>query len=185
MKMVLIWLGTLVVALGGAFAMFKMMAGSSDKSAAEVAAEKPAAHGEAEAKGGGHGAGTETRAIADLDPFIVNLADSPEVRYLKVTLMGKVATHLAARIAAEFRPESGCPLQSDRDVRRGRSERPTGRVSATPRPLRSNSTTPASRSSTLSCCETAETVREVAAATAVIVPRSASSRSSSRRWTSM
>ena len=29
---------------------------------------------------------TETGAIADLDPFIVNLADSPEVRYLKVTM---------------------------------------------------------------------------------------------------
>ena len=36
--------------------MFKMMAGSSEKPAAEAAAEKPAAHGEAEAKGGGHGA---------------------------------------------------------------------------------------------------------------------------------
>ena len=87
MKMVLILVGgTLVVALGGAFAIFKMMSGSSDKAAAEAAVEKPAAHGEVEAKGGGHGAVAETGAIADLDPFIVNLSDSPEVRYLKVTM---------------------------------------------------------------------------------------------------
>lgn len=66
--------------------MVKMMSGSSEKPAAEGAAEKPAAHGEAAAKEGGHAAGGETGAIADLDPFIVNLADSPEVRYLKVTM---------------------------------------------------------------------------------------------------
>ncbi|MDR4480378.1 MAG: flagellar basal body-associated FliL family protein [Nitrospira sp.] len=87
MKMVLILLGgTLIVALGGAFVMFKMMSGSSDKPTAEGAAEKPAAHGETAAKEGGHAAGGEAGAIADLDPFIVNLADSPEVRYLKVTM---------------------------------------------------------------------------------------------------
>ena len=87
MKMVIILLGgTLIVALGGAFMMFKMMSGSSEKPAAEGAAETSAAHGEAAAKEGGHAAGGETGAIADLDPFIVNLADSPEVRYLKVTM---------------------------------------------------------------------------------------------------
>src|SRR5688572_32291113 len=78
MKMVLILVGgTLIVALGGAFAMFKLMSGSSDKPAADIAADKPAAHGDGEAKGGGHGTAPETGAIADLDPFIVNLADSP------------------------------------------------------------------------------------------------------------
>ncbi|MGZ8394446.1 MAG: flagellar basal body-associated FliL family protein, partial [Nitrospira sp.] len=97
MKMVLILVGgTLVVALGGAFAMFKVMAGSSDKAAAEATAEKPAAHGEAEAKGGGNGAVAETGAIADLDPFIVNLADSPEVRYLKVTMKLELTNASAA-----------------------------------------------------------------------------------------
>ncbi|MGZ8422466.1 MAG: flagellar basal body-associated FliL family protein [Nitrospira sp.] len=97
MKMVLILVGgTLVVALGGAFAMFKVMAGSSDKAAAEATAEKPAAHGEAEAKGGGHGAVAETGAIADLDPFIVNLADTPEVRYLKVTMKLELTNASAA-----------------------------------------------------------------------------------------
>lgn len=102
MKMVLIIVGgTLLVALGGAFAMFKMMAGPSDK-AAEGAAEKPAAHGDADAKGGARGPALETGAIADLDPFIVNLSDSPEVRYLKVTMKleltnASVADEITAR----------------------------------------------------------------------------------------
>ena len=97
MKMVLILVGgTLVVALGGAFAMFKMMAGSSEKPAAEGTAEKSTAHGEAEAKSGGHAAGAETGVIADLDPFIVNLADSPEVRYLKVTMKLELSNAAAA-----------------------------------------------------------------------------------------
>lgn len=90
MKMVIIIVaGVLVLALGGAFAMVKMMGGSSgEKAQAEGVAEKPAAHGEAEgkAKSGEHGAVADASAIADLDPFIVNLADSPEIRYLKVTL---------------------------------------------------------------------------------------------------
>ncbi len=98
MKMVIILIaGTLVLGLGGAFAMFKMMSGSSgEKPAAEGAAEKPATHGEAESKGGGHAGGGETGAIADLDPFIVNLADSPEVRYLKVTMKLELTNASAA-----------------------------------------------------------------------------------------
>ena len=58
-------------------------------------------------------------------------------------------------------------------------------VRFTPRPERSVRGIPASRSSTLSCCDTAETVRFVAAATAVMLPRSESSLSSSSRLTSM
>ena len=86
LKMVIIIVaGVLVLALGGAFAMMKLMGGSGEK-AAEGSTEKAGGHGEAEAKGGGHGAVGEAVAIADLDPFIVNLADSPEVRYLKVTM---------------------------------------------------------------------------------------------------
>ncbi len=96
MKMVLILVGgTLVVALGGAFAIFKMTTGSSDKAATEAAVEKPGAHGEVEAKGA-HGAVAETGAIADLDPFIVNLADSPEVRYLKITMKLELTNASAA-----------------------------------------------------------------------------------------
>ena len=89
MKMVIIIVGgVLVLALGGAFAMMKMMGGSSaEKTQAEGGGEKAAAHGAAEEKSGGeHGAVADSSAIADLDPFIVNLADSPEIRYLKVTM---------------------------------------------------------------------------------------------------
>ena len=59
------------------------------------------------------------------------------------------------------------------------------RVSRTPRPWASTSGTPAARSAERSCWDTAEGVRYVAAATPVRVPRSASSRSSSRWRTSM
>lgn len=89
MKVVIMMvLGTLILGLGGAFAMFKMMAPSAaEKPAAEGQAEKAGGHGESAPKDGGHdGVASGTAAIADLDPFIVNLADSPEVRYLKVTI---------------------------------------------------------------------------------------------------
>ncbi|MCS6296548.1 MAG: flagellar basal body-associated FliL family protein [Nitrospira sp.] len=89
MKMVIIIVGgVLVLALGGAFAMMKMMGGSSaEKAQAEAGGEKTSGHGAAEEKGGGeHGVVADASAIADLDPFIVNLADSPEIRYLKVTM---------------------------------------------------------------------------------------------------
>ena len=88
MKMVIIIVaGVLVLALGGAFAMMKMMGGSSgEKAPAEGGADKAAGHGGAEEKDGEHGAAADANVIADLDPFIVNLADSPEIRYLKVTL---------------------------------------------------------------------------------------------------
>jgi flagellar FliL protein len=106
MKMVLILVGgTLIVALGGAFAMFKLMSGSSDKPAADIAADKPAAHGDGEAKEGGHGTAPETGAIADLDPFIVNLADSPEVRYLKVTMKLELTNASAVEEIAARTPQ--------------------------------------------------------------------------------
>ena len=87
MKMVIIIVaGVLVLGLGGAFAMVKMMgAPPVEKAQGEGGSEKPAAHGEAEEKGG-HGVAADAGTIADLDPFIVNLADTPEIRYLKVTL---------------------------------------------------------------------------------------------------
>lgn len=89
MKMVIIIVGgVLVLALGGAFAMMKMMGGSSaEKPQAEAVGAKASGHGAAEERSGGeYGAVAEASAIADLDPFIVNLADSPEIRYLKVTM---------------------------------------------------------------------------------------------------
>ena len=67
------------------------------KAVAEVKAEPKS---EADGK---HGQATSPGAIFDLDPFIVNLADTPEVRYLKLTLKLEVdseavAAELSARI---------------------------------------------------------------------------------------
>jgi flagellar FliL protein len=84
MKMVIILLaGMLVLGLGGAFVMFKMMSGghASEDAKSETASDK----GHGDSGKAGHG-GAAPGAIAELDPFIVNLADSPEIRYLKVSI---------------------------------------------------------------------------------------------------
>ena len=65
-----------------------------------------------------------------------------------------------------------------------RRARAPASVRRTPRPARSSSGTPASRSSTASCWETAEGVNWSASATAAIVPRACSSCSRRRRWRS-
>lgn len=86
MKMVIIMLAaTLILGLGGAFVMFKMMAPAHapEEGKNDAASDKGGGHGEAK---GGHGAPAGPGAIAELDPFIVNLADSPEIRYLKVSV---------------------------------------------------------------------------------------------------
>jgi flagellar FliL protein len=88
MKMVIIIVaGTLVLGLGGAFAFFKFMSGGhgADEPKAEATTAKAAGPGEKEAK---HDApkASAPGAIYDIDPFIVNLADTPEVRYLKLTV---------------------------------------------------------------------------------------------------
>ena len=88
MKMVIIIVaGTLVLGMGGAFALFKLMAGghSGDDRKVEEPVTKAAGHGEAEAKPSA-AKGNSPGAIYDVDPFIVNLADTPEVRYLKLTV---------------------------------------------------------------------------------------------------
>ena len=88
MKMVIIIVaGTLVLGLGGAFAIFKLMAGDhgGEEPKAEAPVAKAAGHGETEAKQGDSKAGSPG-AIYDVEPFIVNLADTPEVRYLKLTI---------------------------------------------------------------------------------------------------
>lgn len=88
LKMVIIIVaGTLVLGLGGAFALFKLMAGGheGDEPKAEATAEKAAGQGETAAKQGASKV-SSPGAIYDVDPFIVNLADMPEVRYLKLTV---------------------------------------------------------------------------------------------------
>ena len=88
LKMVIIIVaGTLVLGLGGAFALLKLMAGGKggDDQKAEATVAKVAGQGVTEAK---HDTPKVTGpgAIYDVEPFIVNLADTPEVRYLKLTV---------------------------------------------------------------------------------------------------
>lgn len=95
MKMVImIVAGTLLLGIGAAFAIFKFTAGGHGGEAAKVEGDAPKGegHGEAERKP----AATETKAgaakapgpgvIFDVEPFIVNLADVQDVRYLKLTV---------------------------------------------------------------------------------------------------
>ena len=88
LKMVIIIVaGTLVLGLGGAFALLKFTAGGhgGDDQKAEATVAKAAGQSETEAK---HDAPKVSGpgAIYDIEPFIVNLADTPEVRYLKLTV---------------------------------------------------------------------------------------------------
>ncbi len=95
----------LVFGVGGAFVAVKFLGGASN------GAEHSEDHkGDAEAKveskseaGGKHGEAASLGVMFDLDPFIVNLADPQEVRYLKLTLKlevdsESVSTELSTRI---------------------------------------------------------------------------------------
>ncbi|MDH4186136.1 MAG: flagellar basal body-associated FliL family protein [Nitrospira sp.] len=95
LKMVIIIvLGALILALGGAFVMFKMMVGGHEGEAAK--AETGAAKVESQSDTGSKSASAETKsgtakasgpgAMFDIEPFIVNLSDVQEVRYLKMTV---------------------------------------------------------------------------------------------------
>ncbi|BCA54809.1 Flagellar basal body-associated protein FliL [Nitrospira sp. KM1] len=78
----------LVMGLGGAFAVVKLAGGNhaNDEAKTDSVSEKKAGgHEEASVKtSGAHG--SAPGAIFDLEPFIVNLADAPEIRYLKLTV---------------------------------------------------------------------------------------------------
>lgn len=95
MKMVLIIVvATLLLGIGAAFAIFKLTAGKhgGEEAKTEANAPKGESHGETDSK---HAA-VETKPGAaksaspgvmfDVEPFIVNLADMQEVRYLKMTV---------------------------------------------------------------------------------------------------
>lgn len=83
---IIIVAATMLVGVGGAFLLLKMTSGhnATEKSKPEATSAKPAGHAEPEGKKVGHSAGPGT--ILDLDSFIVNLSDSPEIRYLKLTI---------------------------------------------------------------------------------------------------
>lgn len=90
-KLVLIIVvGAVVLGLGGAVLVFKMMSHPQQEAAAP--AQAPAHEASVPAHGGGHDAPKATAAsggpgaIFDLEPFIVNLADTNETHYLKLTV---------------------------------------------------------------------------------------------------
>lgn len=106
-KMVIIIVaGTLVLALGGAFALFKFTVGGpeGDDRKAEATVAKAAGEGETDPKHGTGKAGGPG-AIYDVDPFIVNLADAPEVRYLKLTVKLELENQQASAELASRTPQ--------------------------------------------------------------------------------
>ncbi|MDF0675038.1 MAG: flagellar basal body-associated FliL family protein [Nitrospira sp.] len=95
----------LVFGVGGAFVAVKFLGGSS-KGAENSEEHKADAEAKADSKseaGGKHGQASALGVMFDLDPFIVNLADTSDVRYLKLSLKLEVdseavAAELSARI---------------------------------------------------------------------------------------
>lgn len=103
--LIIVVVAALVAGLGGAFVVIKLLGGKSENATSreepkpEVTA-KADAHSETSGK---PGTGTTPGAMFDLEPFIVNLADSPEIRYLKLTVKLEaeneaVSAELSARV---------------------------------------------------------------------------------------
>jgi flagellar FliL protein len=103
--LIIVVAAALVAGLGGAFVIVKFMGGHSsgveagDEHKAEAVA-KSEGHGESSGKAA---AGAAPGVVFDLDPFIVNLADAPDIRYLKMTIKLEVenegvSANLASRI---------------------------------------------------------------------------------------
>ena len=87
----------LVFGVGGAFVAVKFLGG--ENKGGESSEEKASAEVKAESKseaGGKQGQAASPGAMFDLDPFIVNLADTPDVRYLKLTLKLEVDSEAVA-----------------------------------------------------------------------------------------
>lgn len=100
--LIIVVVAALVAGLGGAFVVVKLL-GRNSESATAVDEHKTETS-KAEARGeppGKHAAGAGP--MFDLEPFIVNLADSPEIRYLKLTVKleaenDAVTAELASRV---------------------------------------------------------------------------------------
>ncbi|ULA63147.1 MAG: Flagellar biosynthesis protein fliL [Nitrospira sp.] len=102
--LIIVVAAALVAGLGGAFVIVKFMGGhSGGEAGGEQAAEaggKSEGHGDSSGKAA---AGAAPGVVFDLDPFIVNLADAPDIRYLKMTIKLEVenegvSANLAGRI---------------------------------------------------------------------------------------
>jgi flagellar FliL protein len=103
--LIIVSVAALVFGVGGAVVAVKFL-GGSDKGPENSEEHKPEATGKVESQSG---AGSKHNQVAapgvmfDLDPFIVNLADTPDVRYLKLTLKldvesEAVVAELSARV---------------------------------------------------------------------------------------
>ena len=77
----------LIVGVGGAVLAVKLLGGSG-KTSESAEDPKPEATAKAEPRHevAKHGLSGTPGVMFDLDPFIVNLADQPEIRYLKITV---------------------------------------------------------------------------------------------------
>lgn len=95
--LIIVVVAALVAGLGGAFVVVKFLGGSS-KGTDSAEEHKPGGTAKAESHGetGKHGAAATPGAMFDLDPFIVNLADAPEIRYLKLTVKLEVENEAVA-----------------------------------------------------------------------------------------
>lgn len=87
--LIIVVAAALVAGIGGAFVIVKFMGGHS--SGGGEAGEEHKAEATAKSEGHGESAGKPAAVAApgvmfDLDPFIVNLADAPDIRYLKMTI---------------------------------------------------------------------------------------------------
>jgi flagellar protein FliL len=95
----------LVFGIGGAVVAVKFL-GGSNKGSESSEEHKADASGKTESQSGAngkHGQGAAPGVMFDLDPFIVNLADTPEIRYLKLTIKLEadseaVSAELSARV---------------------------------------------------------------------------------------
>lgn len=95
----------LLFGVGGAVVAVKFF-GGSEKSAEHTDEQKTETAAKSEAQGGASGKPGQSGApgvMFDLDPFIVNLADVPDVRYLKLTVKlevenDAVSADLSARV---------------------------------------------------------------------------------------
>ncbi len=95
----------LAFGVGGAFMAVKFLGGATktDESSGEHKADAGVKAESKSVADGKPGQAASPGAMFDLDPFIVNLADTPEVRYLKLTLKLEVDTQaIAAELSARI-----------------------------------------------------------------------------------
>jgi len=91
----------LVMGVGGAVVAVKLLGGSTKGG---DHAESHGTEGETRADPAKQGVGNMPGVMFDLEPFIVNLADTPEIRYLKISIKLEVenetvSAELTSRVA--------------------------------------------------------------------------------------